>query len=106
MDLQYELEDNRISKGKKIKEIFDEEIDEYLNILVDNKKIYSNELEDDIYYKYIDVSDIEEGMEVNYVNFHIIYLNLKLLKTRTLIIFNNINGLQKESLRLSFFNYI
>ena len=59
-DLQYEFENNNIVKGEKFKEIIEDEIDEDLIILVDNNKIKDEELEDDIYYKYIGVSNVEQ----------------------------------------------
>lgn len=72
-NFESEFNDNKISKGEKIKEIIEDLNDnEDLAIIVDNNKQESSELDDETYYKFLGFSNVlenymsgEEG-EVNY----------------------------------------
>ena len=60
-EFEYEFDENKISKGKKFKEIVEDlnEDGEDIKILVNNNKQSSNELEDEIYYKFLGFSNVE-----------------------------------------------
>ena len=58
-DLEDEFNDNKISKGEKIKDIIEDlNGDEDLTIIVDNNKQESSELDDETYYKFLGFSNL------------------------------------------------
>lgn len=58
-DFESEFNENKISKGEKIKEIIEDlNDDEDLYIIVDNNKQESSELDDETYYKFLGFSNV------------------------------------------------